>query len=195
MQFTQVPSTTFSTLQINAGIIVDEFTPSTGVIGNLLCATSGGITFNANPSYEDFGSDVDNVPANTKQLKRVVSYDPTVSSNAVTMTAALAAKMSGPGAFATGDSTHYVPEHGFATDVADDIWVIGDYSDKNTGAANAGFVAIHIKDAINTGGFQWTTTKDGKGQFALDMHGHYDINSPDVVPYDIYVKAGTTPTP
>ena len=191
MQFTQVPSTTFSTLQINAGIIVDEFTPSTGVIGNLLCATSGGITFNANPSYEDFGSDVDNVPANTKQLKRVVSYDPTVSSNAVTMTAALAAKMSGPGAFATGDPTHYVPAHGFATDVADDIWVIGDYSDKNTGAANAGFVAIHIKDAINTGGFQWTTTKDGKGQFALDMHGHYDINSPDVVPSDIYIKAGT----
>lgn len=191
MQFTQVPSTTFSTLQINAGIIVDDFTPATGVIGNLLCATSGGITFNANPNWEDFGSDVDNIPPRTKQLSRVTYYDPQVTANSVTMTAALAAKLSGPGAFASGDATHYIPAHGFATDVADDIWIIGDYSDKNTGAANAGFVAIHIKDAINTGGFQWTTTKDGKGQFALDMHGHYDINSPDVVPYDIYVKAGT----
>lgn len=191
MQYTQVPATTFQQLQINAGIMTDDFTPSTGVIGNLLGATTGGISFNANPNYEDFGEDVDNVPANTKQLKRVVSYDPTASGNFVTMSAALAAQLSGPGAAASGDSTHYVPEHGFATGIADDIWIIGDYSDKNTGAANAGYVAIHIKDAINTVGFQWTTTKNGKGQFAFEFHGHYDLSNPDTVPYEIYVKAGT----
>ena len=192
MQFTQVPATTFQTLQINAGILVDGFTPATGVIGNILGATTGGITFNANPNYEDFGEDVDNVHANTKQLKRVVSYDPTASGNFVTVSAALAGQLSGPGAAASGDSTHYVPEHGFAMDIADDIWIVGDYSDKNTGAANAGYVAIHIMDAINTTGFQWTTTKDGKGQFAFEFHGHYDMTNPDVVPYEIYVKAGTT---
>lgn len=191
MQFTQVPATTFSTLQINAGIMVDAFTPSTGVIGNILGATTGGISFNANPNYEDFGADVDNVPPNTKQLKRVTSYDPAVSGTFVTMSAALAGQLSGPGAAASGDSTHYVPAHGFATSIADDVWIIGDYSDKNTGAANAGYVAILIKDAINTAGFQWSTTKDGKGQFAFDFHGHYDLSNPDTVPYEIYVKAGT----
>ena len=192
MQFSQVPATTFSTLQMNAGILVDDFTPATGVIGNILGATTGGLTFNANPTYEDFGADVDNVPANTKQLKRVTAYDPAVSGNFVTMSASLAAKLSGAG---TTASTKFTPAHGFVTDVVDDLWIIGDYSDKNTGAANAGYVAIHIIDALNTAGFQWTTTKDGKGQFAFDFHGHYDMTNPDIVPYEIYVKEGTTPTP
>ena len=192
MQFSQVPADTFSTIQMNAGILVDEFTPNTGVIGNILGATTGGLTFNANPTYEDFGADVDNVPANTKQLKRVTAYDPAVSGNFVTMSAALAAQLGGLG---TSSSGKFTPAHGFVTDVVDDVWIIGDYSDKNTGAANAGYVAIHIIDALNTAGFQWSTTKDGKGQFAFDFHGHYDITSPDTVPFEIYVKAGTTPSP
>lgn len=192
MQFSQVPADTFSTIQMNAGILVDDFTPNTGVIGNILGATTGGLTFNANPTYEDFGADVDNVPANTKQLKRVTAYDPAVSGNFVTMSAALAAKLGGLG---TSSSGKFTPAHGFVTEVVDDVWIIGDYSDKNTGAANAGYVAIHIIDALNTAGFQWSTTKDGKGQFAFDFHGHYDIASPDTVPFEIYVKAGTTPSP
>ena len=192
MQFSQVPADTFSTIQMNAGILVDEFTPNTGIIGNILGATTGGLTFNANPTYEDFGADVDNVPANTKQLKRVTAYDPAVSGNFVTMSAALAAQLGGLG---TSSSGKFTPAHGFVTEVVDDVWIIGDYSDKNTGAANAGYVAIHIIDALNTAGFQWSTTKDGKGQFAFDFHGHYDITSPDTVPFEIYVKAGTTPSP
>lgn len=192
MQFSQVPADTFSTIQMNAGILVDEFTPNTGIIGNILGATTGGLTFNANPTYEDFGADVDNVPANTKQLKRVTAYDPAVSGNFVTMSAALAAKLGGLG---TSSSGKFTPAHGFVAEVVDDVWIIGDYSDKNTGAANAGYVAIHIIDALNTAGFQWSTTKDGKGQFAFDFHGHYDITSPDTVPFEIYVKAGTTPSP
>lgn len=192
MQFSQVPADTFSTIQMNAGILVDNFTPNTGVIGNILGATTGGLTFNANPTYEDFGADVDNVPANTKQLKRVTAYDPAVSGNFVTMSATLAAQLGGLG---TSSSGKFTPAHGFVTEVVDDVWIIGDYSDKNTGAANAGYVAIHIIDALNTAGFQWSTTKDGKGQFAFDFHGHYDIASPDTVPFEIYVKAGTTPSP
>ena len=192
MQFSQVPADTFSTIQMNAGILVDEFTPNTGIIGNILGATTGGLTFNANPTYEDFGADVDNVPANTKKLKRVTAYDPAVSGNFVTMSATLAAQLGGLG---TSSSGKFTPAHGFVTEVVDDVWIIGDYSDKNTGAANAGYVAIHIIDALNTAGFQWSTTKDGKGQFAFDFHGHYDIASPDTVPFEIYVKAGTTPSP
>lgn len=192
MEFTKVASDAFEKLQMNAGILVDTFTPSTGVIGNIIGATTGGITFNTNPEYEDFGEDVDNVPANTMQLKRVKSYDPTVSGTFVTVTAALAGKLSGAGAMASGDTTHFVPSHALAETDFDDIWLIGDYSDKNTGTANAGYVAIHIMNALNTAGFQWTTTKDGKGQFAFEYHGHYDIDNIDEVPYEIYVKAGTS---
>ena len=191
MEFSKVPNDTFSTLQMNAGILVDEFTPETGVIGNIIGATTGGLSFNANPTYEDFGSDVDNVPANTKQLKRIRSYDPAVSGNFVTVTAAMAKELNGAGDFATGDETHIIPSHVLKDTDFNDIWLVGDYSDKNTGTGKAGYVAIHIIDALNTTGFQWTTTKDGKGQFAFDYHGHYDMTNPDVVPFEIYVKTGT----
>lgn len=192
MQYTKVPATTFQNIQINAGIMVDEFTPSTGVIGNILGATTGGLTFNTNPEYQDFGEDVDNVPANTKQLKRVLRYDPTISGNFVTVSAALAKKLSGAGAIDGTDTTKFTPSHALKDADFEDIWIIGDYSDKNEGERAAGYVAIHVKDALNTAGFQWTTTKDGKGQFAFEFHGHYDLTNIDTVPYEIYVKAGTT---
>ena len=193
-KFTKYPAEFWKNIQMNAGIMVKGFSAQDGTYTGILGATGDGVTFNPNPTYEDFGSDVDNVPANTKQLKRITAYDPAVSGNFVTMSAALAAKLSGAGAMATGDSTHFIPAQGFVTDVVDDVWIIGDYSDKNTGAANAGYVAIHIIDALNTAGFQWSTTKDGKGQFAFDFHGHYDLTDIDTVPYEIFVKAGTTPT-
>ena len=197
MQFTKVKADTFETLQLNAGIIVDEFTPSTGTIGNILGATTGGLTFAANPNYSDFGEDIDNCPANTKQLKRILSYDPSASGTFLSMTAALAKSLNGAGNYGTTtsggttatDETHIIPSHTLTEDDFDDVWIIGDYSDKNDGAT-AGYVAVHIKNALNTAGFQWTSTKDGKGQFAFEYHGHYDYENIDDVPFEIYVKAG-----
>lgn len=192
MQYTKVPATTFSTLQMNAGIMVSSFVPSTGVIGDILGATTGGLSFNTNPEYEDFGEDIDNVPANTKQLKRIKSYDPTISGTFLTMTKDTAKMLSGAGAFDSTDTYKFVPTHTLASTDFTDVWIVGDYSDKNEGATAAGFIAIHIIDALNTAGFQWQTTKDGKGQFAFEFHGHYDIEDMDTVPYEIYIKEGTT---
>lgn len=191
-QYTQVKNTTMQEIQMNAGIMVDEFAPDTGVIGNILAATTGGFQFASNPEYEDFGEDIDNMPPNTWQMKRVRSYDPAASGNFVALTAALAKKLSGAGAVSGNKIT---PSHTLVEADFDDIWIIGDYSDKNEGAATAGYVAIHIMHALNTAGFQWQSTKDGKGQFAFDFHGHYDLEDIDTAPYEIYVKTGTTPTP
>lgn len=187
-QFAQVPADTFQTLQIDAGIVAGGFVPATGVVSDLLGATTGGLTFNSNPTYEDFGSDVDNVPDNTWQLKRVTGYDPALSGTFVTMSGDLAKQLSGAGALASGKVT---PSHVLAAADFDDIWFIGDYSDKNSGAANAGYVAIHIMKGLNTSGFQLKTAKKGKGNFAFEFHGHYDLTDPDTVPFEIYVKAGT----
>lgn len=187
MKYTQVPQDTFKNIQINAGIMASEFTPATGAVTGLMGATTGGFRFASNPTYEDFGSDVDNVPPNTKQLKRVRYYDPAASGNFVTVTDSLAKQLNGAGALASNKIT---PSHNLVDTDFEDVWIIGDYSDKNTGDT-AGYVAIHIINALNTAGFQWQTTKDGKGQFAFDFHGHYDLENIDVVPFEIYVKVGT----
>lgn len=187
MEYTKVAADAFQKLQMNAGVLVDSFNPATGVIGNILGATTGGLQFASNPTYEDFGEDVDNVPANTWQLKRITSYDPSISGTFLTITSSLVKWLNGA---ADVSSTKITPRSNLTSEDFIDAWVVGDYSDNNEGASTAGYVAIHLMKALNTAGFQMQTTKNGKGQFAFEFHGHYDIEAIDTVPFEIYVKAG-----
>ena len=45
MKFTRIPETAFQTLQLNAGILLSDFTPGTGTVEDtdLLGATTGGV--------------------------------------------------------------------------------------------------------------------------------------------------------
>ena len=197
MQFTQVAADTFQNLQMNAGVILSEFDPATGTLNqsNIMGATTGGFTFAANPTYEDIGADVDNCPPNTKQLKRITSYDPTASGTFLSINVQRVKQLVGAADIDQSNAAHIVPSNQLKDEDFSDIWIVGDYSDKNTTNATAnttaGFVAVHIKNALNTAGFQWTTTKDGKGQFSFEFHGHYDLSNIDDMPFEIYVKAGT----
>jgi hypothetical protein len=71
---------------------------------------------------------------------------------------------------------------------------VADYSDKNStsGSATAGFVAIKLINALSTGGFQIQTADKEKGQFKFEFTGHYSKDAQDTVPFEIYIKAGTT---
>lgn len=191
LKFTQVPADTFEKLQLNAGILVDGFTPATGVIGNILGATSGGVSFASNPTYTDFGEDIDNVPNNMMELKHLSAFDPTMSGTFLTVTAAVAKMLVGAADIDGTDTTKVVPRQQLLATDFDDVWWIGDYSDKNTGS-NAGFIAIHLINALNTSGFQIQSGKDAKGTMSFEFHGHYSIESQDTVPFEIYVKTGTT---
>lgn len=188
-KFTKVPEDTFEKLQLNAGILVDDFTPATGTIGNILGATTGGIQFSTNPEFTDFGEDIDNVPNNMMELKHLNQFDAQMSGTFLTCTPALAKKLVGAAAIASGDSTKVVPRAELLSSDFEDIWWIGDYSDVNTGA-NAGFIAVHLMNALNTAGFQIQSTKNEKGQLAFEFHGHYSIEAQETVPFEIYVKAG-----
>ena len=194
MKFTQVPTDTFENLVLNAGILVDEFTPSSGVIGNILGATTGGIEFSTNPTYTDFGEDIDNVPANTKQLKRLQSFDPTMSGTFLTVDTAAVKSLIGAADIGTSDTTKVVPRDQLVAADFDDVWWVGDYSDKNVddeSTHTAGYIAIHLMNALNTAGFKITSSKDNKAQMAFEYHGHYDISNISTPPFEIYVKAGT----
>lgn len=189
MKFTQIPEDTFEKLQLNAGILVDAFTPATGVIGNLMGATSGGITFATNPTYTDYGEDIDNCPNNMMELKKLSAYDPSMAGTFLTVTASVAKDLIGSADIDADDDTHVIPRADLLTTDFKDVWWIGDYSDVNTGD-NAGFIAIHLINALNTAGFQITSSKDNKGTLAFEYHGHYSIADQKKVPFEIYVKAG-----
>jgi len=195
MKYTQIPTTAFQNIQMNAGILVDTFTPATGVIGNILGATSGGCNFTDTVTYKDYGEDIDNCPKNTKELKKLESHEAKLTGDFVTVSAANAKRLVGAADVDQLDSTHIVPRNDVLDSDFEEMWLIGDYSDVNTGA-NAGFVAIHLMNALNTGGFQIQTTDKEKGKFAFEFTGHYSIQAQDTVPYEIYIKqGGSEPVP
>lgn len=190
MQFTQIPEDTFKQIQMNAGIITDSFKPESGTIGNIVGATSGGIQFQDSPDFVDLGDDIDNCPKNMEELKRVDSREVTMSGTFVTVSADLAKNLIGTADVDSDDATHIIPRDDLLTTDFKDLWFVGDYSDQNTGAS-AGFLAIHLMNALNTDGFQIQSSDKAKGQFAFNFMGHYSLKKPTTVPYEIYIKAGT----
>jgi len=193
-KYTQVPSDTFQKLVMNAGIMAKGFNPATGAVTGLLGATTGGLTFEATPTYQDFGDDVDNLPKNTKEMKQITDIAVHASGTLLTIDAAMAKSLMAAADIDSNDATHIIPRMNLVDSDFEDIWVIADYSDENTGA-NAGFVAIHMMNALNTGGFKLTTGDRAKGQMAFDYEAHYSMEDPDAIPYEVYVKSGATTVP
>lgn len=195
MKFTKIPSDAFQKLQINAGILTTDFTPSTGEIGaaGQIGATTGGLTFTATPTFSDFGEDIDNCPKNMKEFKRQDMVEAKMSGTFVNADTKTAKMLCGAADIDTSDTTKVVPRTDLKDSDFTDLWLVGDYSDKN-GAKNGGFIAIHMLDALSTGGFQLKTADKAKGQFAFEFTAHYSLAEQDKVPYEIYIKAGTEET-
>ena len=190
MKFTQIPTTAMEEMQLNAGVLLSSFAPSTSEVSGIIGATTGGIKFSATPTYSDFGDDIDNCPKNMMELKRQESVEVKISGTFVTVTTSVAKQLMAAADIDTSDQTKIKPRNDLRTEDFADIWWVGDYSDKN-GATNGGFVAIHVMNALNTGGFQLQSGDKSKGQFPFDFTGHYSMDAQDVVPYEVYIKAGT----
>lgn len=194
MKYTQIPANTFKQIQLNAGILATSFNVATGEVGALVGATSGGLNFTATPSFKDFGEDIDNCPKNTKELKKVDDIEVKISGTFVTVTPALAKMLAGASDIDSDDATHIIPRRDLESSDFSDLWWIGDYSDVNSGVT-AGFLAIHVMNALSTGGFQIQSTDKDKGKFSFEFTGHYSFSNPDLVPYELYVKGDSESAP
>ena len=192
MKFTKIPSDAFQKLQINAGILTTDFTPATGEIGvaGQIGATTGGVSFTATPTYSDYGEDIDNCPKNMKELKKLESWEATISGTFVNADTDIAKMLVGAADIGTSDTTKITPRNDVLDSDFETIWLVGDYSDKN-GETNGGFIAIKLINALSTGGFQIQTADKAKGQFAFTFTGHYSMDAQDTPPFEIYIKAGT----
>lgn len=195
-KFTQIPADTFKKLQLNAGILTTEFNPATGELSasNIIGATSGGVSFEATPSFTDFGEDIDNCPKNTKELKKLDSWEAKMSGSFVTMDTNVATSVIGTAAVASDDRTKVVPRNYVEAKDFKDIWWVGDYSDINedgSSAGKAGFIAIKLINALSTGGFKIQSGDKAKGTIEFEYTGHYSSENIDTVPFEIYIKAGS----
>jgi len=181
MRFTKIPRSTFDELQVEAGLLLKNFDPTTGAFADedILSATTGGITVNVTPSFSDFGEDVDNCPNNTMELKRIDDVDVNVTTTAINISEDNIKYMLGA---ADTDAETGVITVRKTLALADfkTIWYVGDM-------ANGGFIAVKIKNALSTGGFSLKTSKKGKGNVSLTLTGHFSIDDVDDVPVEFYL--------
>lgn len=199
MEYSKYPTNTFQSLVIGAGVLLSEFDPTTGTVADakILGPTTGGVNFSAKPNYTDFGEDIDNVPKNTKELMRIEDWTVTMSGTFIAITPETA-RVLAAAADLTDASGKITPRDTLdltaSTGDFRDIWLVADYSDKNTTGTGktAGYVAIKLINALSTGGFQIQTADKEKGQFSFEFTGHYSKDAQDTVPFEIYIKAGTS---
>lgn len=183
--YKRIPDNTFNHLQMDAGIICDSFDPSTGTIGNIIGATTGGIQIDATPDFSDMGEDVDNCPNNMMELKKLNSWECKVAGTYLTTSASAMKSLIGA---ATVSSNHITLKNKLSVSDFQTLWFVGDYGD-------AGFLAVKLSNALNTSGLSLKTEKDSKGQLSFEYLGHYSINAQDVVPLEIYVQDSVTTYP
>lgn len=189
MKYTKIPETTFRNLQLNAGVLLSAFNPESATVADesIIGATTGGVNFTATPTFSDYGEDIDNCPKNMKELKKLDAWEISLSGTYVTVDANAVKSLVGA---ADVSGNKITPRNDLKLTDFTDVWWVGDYSDQN-GETNGGFVAIHMMNALSTGGFAIKSSDNGKGNFAFTYTAHYSIDAQDTVPFEVYVKAGT----
>ena len=190
MRFTKIAEDAFKKLQLNAGMLLDDFDPETAEVDltAIVGATTGGVNFKATPTFSDYGEDVDNVPNNMLEFKKLSMWEVLLSGTFVTVDAESAKRLIGA---ADIEGNKITPRNDLKTEDFKDIWWVGDYSDEN-GEQTGGFIAIHMLNALSTAGFQIQSSKDAKGQFAFEFAGHYSLENQTQVPFEVYIKGGAT---
>lgn len=181
--FTVIPQSTFEEMQLDAGVLLKNFDPSNVAApadADIITATTGGIQITCEPSFSDLGEDVDNVPANMKELKHLDSWACSLSTTALGTSPALIKFALGCADIDGTNSSKIVPRADLQqTDFSSSIWWVGDRAD-------GGVVAVELKNALSTSGFSLQTTKNGKGQTAVTIEGHVSINAQKEVPMVFY---------
>ena len=182
-KFTVIPSNTFESLQLDAGVLLKTFDPTTGTAPadeDIICATTGGIQATCVPTYSDLGEDVDNCPVNMLELKNLDSWECTLGFTSLGMSPE-AIKLALGAADVNGSTV--IPRKDLATSDFSDVWWVGDKAD-------GGFVAVQLKNALSTGGFSLQTTKAGKGQLSVTLTGHVSIDAQSEMPMVFYSTTG-----
>lgn len=185
-RFTKISADAFESMQFDAGLLLKSFDPSSPsepADSDIICATTGGINASLVASYSDLGEDVDGCPNGMRELKILESWEAKLSCTALEASPEVIRRSLGAADIDETNANHIVARMDLSQSDFEDLWLVCDRLD-------GGFVAIHLLNALSTGGFTLQTTKKAKGQVSLEFTGHVSINAQDVVPMEFYSYEG-----
>ena len=183
--FTRIASDSFDELQLDAGVLLTVFDPLNPYVtptdAIILATTTGGINAVCEPTYSDFGEDVDNVPNNMMEFKHLDGWDCSLGFTSIKFNAANTAWSLGAAdqTTLTNGVKKIVPRRNVNLADFKDLWWVG-------AKANGGAYAVHLMNAISTGGLNVQSTKNGKGTMQQTITGHVSINAQDTMPMEFY---------
>ena len=182
MKFSKIASDTYEKLQLGAGVFLTTFTPTTGTFEDsaIFGATDGGVSFSATPTFKDLADGIDNATLNLKELKRIDSWEVKMSGTLKTIDTTVAKSLLGAGTIATNKVTANAE---LASGDFVDLWWVGDYGEKG------GYIAIHLINALSTGGFKIQSANKDKGSFAFEYTAHSSVANADTVPFELYISS------
>lgn len=183
-KFTRIAEDAFDELQLDAGVLLSTFDPANPVrpqSEDIIASTSGGINVVCQPTYSDFGDDVDNVPVNMKEFKHLDGWDCHMSFTSLKFNTANTKLALGAADVVAGTTYRKItPRRDLKqTDFTDEIWFVGD-------KANGGAYAVCLKNALSTGGLSLQTGKNAKGTSPMEIYGHVSAEAQDEMPMEFY---------
>lgn len=189
MKYSRIPIDTFDQLQVGAGVLLSKFDPTIGDIedANILGATDGGINATAVPSFIDLADGIDNTIADMMEGKQIEKWECRISGTFKTANPDLIKRLLAA-ADIDGDKIT-LRDHLLDEDFSD-IWFVADYTRKNDGE-DAGFLAVHLKNALSTDGLNWQSENNGKASFSANFLGHVSQKNQHEVPFEFYIHRNT----
>lgn len=183
----QLPEDFTDALSTGAGLVLGNFDPTAELDAeeikrNILFATDGGVSTTCVFSYGDHASGLDNAITNTKQLAYVTGVECTMSGTAKTVTEATAKTLFAHADVEGNELVEITPRMNVELADFKSYWFVAPYG------TSGGFVAVHLKDALNTGGFSWQSANSEKGSFAFSFKGFSDAENPSEIPFKFYIK-------
>jgi hypothetical protein len=172
----------YNNVQKDAGILLKTFDVSNPVEPkdeDIITPTTGGFSIACVPETQDIYEDIDNVPNNTAEGKDITGWTVTASTTAIGVTEDVIALSLG--ASETNLNGGISPRRTYEITDFKDLYWIGDMANSSK------LLCAVIKNAVSTGGFSLQTSKNGKGQLALELTGHTKLNEQEIIPAEFYI--------
>ena len=179
---TKLSADVANNVQVQAGLLLNSFditNPEEPDDADIICATTGDFNITCQPETEDFFEDVNNAPNNTKEGKQITGWNCGLTVKALeikeeTLLLAL-------GAADVGSDGGVHPRSKYRSADFKSLYWIGDMVDEGK------LFVVVMNDTVSTGGISFTSTKNGKGQIALELTPHASFATPTVVPMAFYI--------
>lgn len=179
---TKLSADAANNVQVQAGLLLNTFditNPVEPKDEDIICATTGDYHITCQPETQDFFEDVNNAPNNTKEGKQITGWKCGLTVNALEVTNATL--LLALGAADVGTDGGVKPRSKYKQSDFKSVYWIGDMVDENK------IFAVVMDDTVSTGGVDFKSTKNGKGQMALELTPHASFATPTVVPMAFYI--------